>query len=585
MKICLRLLALAGFLVLAASGQAAIKKAEIKAPDDPSAYNPNADQKDLELPMPAGVKLVMRAVPIAAKSPLEDQRFQMGLRNVDENRAIYEKPMDAYIGAPFRQDNFPDAWQGKLPADEKDAYAYYMIGKYELTNGQWAAVMGEEPDGNPDLPKTGISWYDIQDFLRRYNEWLLKNHPDAVPAIDGVPAFVRIPTEAEWEYAARWGNPEENMIESDFPGLEPGKQVADYAVFGLGNDVKKTIGSRRPNKLGIYDMAGNVAELVQGGFRFPVVQNVNGVRISRPHGSEGGLVRKGGSHLDTQENEVYPGRREELRMFEKGPDGYVPQKKGDLGVRLVLASPNVPGAGREQLLQSDANKLAHAPAVDKAPEAQVKTAATASGQDGLVAIDILGDPERELEKIYQAAKSPLVKSNLMQYRELIRGQNEALSRERSANYLSLVRAGAYKADNLVNIAFRCFQVEFDMDNIRQLSGQKINPETEKKLRAQMLRHFRNLQVATNLYRQGVEEAANAPRDIIDEKVRQLRKEYGGDDQLSELFRANLDVFARQVAFARENGIQKLTNDMIWKNVLPKGPIYTTIATLARDGKK
>lgn len=584
------------FLLIAVSPVlAAIKSSKSAAAAGPeAAFNPHPDSKDLELPMPNGLKLVLRYVPIFSSGPLDDQQFKMGLRNFDENRVIYERQMPGYIGSPLRQDNFPQSWRNKFPADEKDKCFYYLIGKYELSNGQWAAVMGGEADGRPELPKTNISWYDIQDFLRKYNEWLLKNHPDAVPAIDGAPAYVRVPTEAEWEYAARWGNPEEQQINPDFPGLGDEQKVEDFAVFGLRYDDKMPIGSRLPNKLGIYDMAGNAAELVRNGFRFPVADRIDGVKMTRMHGSEGGILRKGGSYQAKEETEVYPGRREEMRMFEKLPDNtFVPHKTGTLGVRLVLASANVPGPKRENMVLEHQKRLGNMEenAEEKAPAPKVaapKTSAPRAGES-LVSIDQDGDLAAELEKIYEATKSPLVKSNLQQYRELVRANNEALNRETDANLKGQVRDGAYKADSLSNIAYRCYYNDHKLGEIRKLAmarGQKVKPDVENGLNSEIRRHFKNLHVATNIYREAVEKAAIHPKEVINGKVLQLKKEHSDEDP--KIFLNHLDNFASHVDFARKNGINKLDNVMIWKQVIPAEGVRVLVINLEKDrtsGKK
>ena len=148
-------------LVFAAGGvQAALKSSKNTQEIKPeAAYNPEADANDLELPMPNNLKLILRAVPIASGGILGDQKFTMGIIDPsDDNRQIYEREMPAFIGAPFQQANLPKEWQSKFPVEEKDSYTYYLIGKYELTNGQWAAVMEEESGERPDLPKTDISW-------------------------------------------------------------------------------------------------------------------------------------------------------------------------------------------------------------------------------------------------------------------------------------------------------------------------------------------------------------------------------------------------------------------------------------------
>lgn len=581
------------FLLGAASqGLAALKSSKNQAPASPEdAFNPQKDELDLELPMPDGQKLILRAVPVPADNGilLYDAPFKMGLVDFDPKRGFYERQMPMHISAPFRQENMPATWKGKLPANEKDSFYYYLIGKYELTNGQWAAVMGEEVEGNPAKPKSDVSWYDLQDFLRKYNEWLLREHPEAVPTIDSVPAFLRLPTEAEWEYAARYGNPGEQQKNPDFPGLsDEHDDVADFAVFGSRYEDKMPIGSRLPNKLGIYDMAGNVAELVQSGFRFVVNDSRGGNSVTRLHGSEGGLLSKGGSYKAANEKEVYPGRRDELRMFEKkGDKGFVPHKGSALGARLVLGSVNVPGIPRTNEILAAEKELGKTPEIMGKGQGQpaVKAAAQkpSAGGGAIVMLDMNGDPVAELEKIYTATQSPEIRNNLKQYRELIRGHNEALHRERSANLLSMIRAGAYKADSLANIAFRCFNLQFELIKA-QRAGESNLTDLEKEVKREMRRHFKNLQVATGVYKQSVEEVAEYPKAMVDDKIIQLKKEYSGDDQLNKAFRKNLENFAQNVDFARKNGINKLRNTTIWKQAIPGQKSLAIIMELENSGK-
>ena len=138
--------------------------------------------------------------------------------------------------------------------DEKPAHRVritrsFELGKYEITQAQWDVVMGANPSEfkGPDRPVEQVSWNDIQDFLRRLNG---RN--------DGY--RYRLPTEAEWEYAARAGSET-----SYFWGDEIGKGNAN--CFGCGSqwDNKQTapVGSFKANAFGVSDMAGNVRELVQ----------------------------------------------------------------------------------------------------------------------------------------------------------------------------------------------------------------------------------------------------------------------------------------------------------------------------------
>ena len=117
----------------------------------------------------------------------------------------------------------------------------FNIGKYEVTQAQWVAVMGSNPSrirGN-NLPVHRISWYDAQEFIIRLNELTGKKY--------------RLPTEAEWEFAARGGNKSQGY---KFSGSNTFTEVARI----VGSASPYPVGSMQPNELGIYNMSGNVRE-------------------------------------------------------------------------------------------------------------------------------------------------------------------------------------------------------------------------------------------------------------------------------------------------------------------------------------
>lgn len=129
----------------------------------------------------------------------------------------------------------------------------YWIGKYEVTQAQWQAVMGTNPSEfkGDDLPVDSVSWNDARTFLDRLNRHL---------GLDGERAF-RLPAEAEWEYACRAGT---TTIYSfgDSPA-----NLAEYAWFEENSsDTTHPVGQLRPNHWGVYDMYGNVAEWCEDGW-------------------------------------------------------------------------------------------------------------------------------------------------------------------------------------------------------------------------------------------------------------------------------------------------------------------------------
>ena len=125
----------------------------------------------------------------------------------------------------------------------------YYIGKYEVTQALWKAVMGKKPSRfkGDNLPVVSVSWNDCQKFISKLNRKTGKKF--------------RLPTEAEWEYAARGGK------KSRCYQYSGGNNISDVAWY-YNNSGSKTyaVGSKQANELGIYDMSGNVNEWCQDWF-------------------------------------------------------------------------------------------------------------------------------------------------------------------------------------------------------------------------------------------------------------------------------------------------------------------------------
>jgi formylglycine-generating enzyme required for sulfatase activity len=137
-------------------------------------------------------------------------------------------------------------------SDEKPVHkvtlSSFTIGKYEVTQQQWEDIMGSNPSNHKDCdncPVENVSWEEIQTFLRQLNEKYNGYH-------------YRLPTEAEWEYAARRGHKNNDY---NWSGAATKNDLKDHAWFNKnGGGQTHPVGTKQPNELGIYDMSGNVWE-------------------------------------------------------------------------------------------------------------------------------------------------------------------------------------------------------------------------------------------------------------------------------------------------------------------------------------
>jgi formylglycine-generating enzyme required for sulfatase activity len=179
---------------------------------------------------------------------------------------------------------------GNGDKDEKPVHEVcvddFYLGKYEVTQGQWEKVMGNNPSlyEGRDKPVDVVSWNDVQQYIDRLNNQSGRKY--------------RLPTEAEWEYAARSGGKREK-----FPGTSEETDLEQYSWYrdnspGPGMHV---VGGKRPNGLGLYDMAGNVSEWCADWYGENYYQNSP---KDNPRGPENGQLRvnRGGYYSSSPEN-------------------------------------------------------------------------------------------------------------------------------------------------------------------------------------------------------------------------------------------------------------------------------------------
>ena len=199
---------------------------------------------------------------------------------------------------------------GEKPRHSVTISKPYYLGKYEVTQAQWEAVMGSNPSAHKGAnhPVEQVRWDDVQEFIKKLN------------AKEGHNRY-RLPTEAEWEYAARAGSATVYSFGDDE------SQLGNYAWYP-GNSDEKThpVGQKQPNAWGLFDMYGNVLEWVHDWYGRDYY---NAGAMTDPQGPEAGegRVLRGGGGL----NRLFGDCRSAARYW------LLPDLRGSVhGSRLVL---------------------------------------------------------------------------------------------------------------------------------------------------------------------------------------------------------------------------------------------------------
>ena len=175
--------------------------------------------------------------------------------------------------------NFEDASDDETPQHRVTISKPFYLGKFEVTQAQWTAVMGNNPSKykGRNNPVEQVSWDDIQVFIQRLNQKEGHNR-------------YRLPTEAEWEYAARAGT------ESTYSFGDDDRDLGSYAWYDESYDSGSThpVGKKQPNPWGFYDMHGNVWEWVQDWYGENYYRNSPASDPKGPTSGSGRVSRGGG---------------------------------------------------------------------------------------------------------------------------------------------------------------------------------------------------------------------------------------------------------------------------------------------------
>jgi formylglycine-generating enzyme required for sulfatase activity len=521
--------------------------------------NPIPSDSDFELPMPCGGRIVLRHVCIPVKSFLDDFPLKLGCENCRRRDEGYmEARRTAPIAGAFMLGDLPQAWRDQLVelAEKGDGRCtirdrehpnalYFFIGKYEVSNWQWQTVMNDECPGwdqpfksDDPRPKTDVSWFEAVDFTRRYTQWLLENAQDLLPKFsDGRYAHIRLPTEAEWEYAARGGH---MLTEAELDSQEifplRNRPLSDYAVYTQAGAAKPPdklawVGTKCPNPLGLHDTAGNASEMLFEPFRFSIG--------SRLHGAAGGFLIKGGSYRKSR-NEIMPGRREEMPFFLETKEF----SSNDLGFRVVLSAIVTP-RDRSAMLKNDwANLSKRMELFDKPDVSQMNASDIDQSEEFAAMLDQLAKSADDDEKkqIFESMAVFIDKAgNTFEDKEV-----NAID--------ALIWRALFIEEYIVKYTLTKAQLGKELEALKTLINQTL-PESEvqsvkmniAKLSEEIMIVEANIDYLANSYVSAVKSGHAYPASAIDRRMNQITMDQNLEGFLQSQLIEKLNIYQKHIS--------------------------------------
>ncbi|MDO8607613.1 MAG: SUMF1/EgtB/PvdO family nonheme iron enzyme [Phaeospirillum sp.] len=505
------LIAIAAALLVQAAPAGAAPSKQSAAPQLPKGvtweekfYNPKPDKDDLVLPMPCGGAMVFRRVVVPGAGLLDDRRVVLG--GDDERFDIAERTRQEYV-------------MGGFSVPKKPEERHFWLAKYEVSQLQSAAMAGGEcpsPSMRQRLPAVGAGWFDAVRFGHAYTGWLMQNAFDLLPREDGQPGFLRLPTEVEWEYAARGGVAvgEADFQSKTFPTPDGLHAHAWYQGTESANGKLQLTGLLSANPLGLYDMLGNAEEIVLDPFR------IN--KLNRLHGQAGAFVTKGGHYL-TNKDEIRSSYRREYAHFDMTKRAA--SQVETIGFRLALAAPVI----------TDRNRLA-----------TLRKEWLALPSSRAIGGEAIKDPVENLDRIAQGLGDLDLRHRLQAVGNDLKGTIAARNEQQDRAIRAAVRLGAFLGEKIEDDSRRLAGIRKAIEGVSNIAKQGADVgDREERFRKSLEASQAILNDTINYYADTVTSTATDYDGGIVEAQRKTLTAELGNGKLASLI-PYADIFARHV---------------------------------------